>query len=163
MNQTNPMNQTNTSDIHALVERDRGMMVELEKMKEERRRIIESITKDDKMTTKRSDTQNTVNKNKNKLDFDMIRSEFKTDSKGYRTTERTKSQKNTNKLKVNNSVNNIKNTNEEPINQDKNNNLKKQLSFSNIMKSKKPSVAEELIKKQQSELTFQPKTNKMPD
>jgi len=158
-NQT-PMNQTNTSDIQTLVERDRGMMVELEKMKEERRRIIESLTKDDKMITLRSDQQFDT-QNKNKVNFDMIRSEFKTDSKGYKTTERTKStNKNQNKLKMNNSVNNIKNNNDHS-NQE--NELKKQLSFSNIMKSKKPSVAEELIKKQQSELTFKPKTNKLPE
>lgn len=150
------MNQTNTSDIQTLVERDRGMMVELEKMKEERRRIIESLTKDDKMITKRSDQQFDT-QNKNKVNFDMIRSEFKTDSKCYKTTERTKST-NKNKLKMNKSENNIKNTNDELSNQE--NNLKKQLSFSNIMKSKKPSVAEELIKKQQSELTFKPKLNK---
>lgn len=157
------MDMTHTSDIHALVERDRGMMVELEKMKEERRRIIDSITKDDKMVTKRSEHQSLPNSSTNKHmsnNFDMIRSEFKTDPKAYKTTERTNKNNKNNKSSINKSVNNI-DKQDENINQEKN--LKKQLSFGNITKNKKLSVAEELIKKQQSELTFKPKTNKLPD
>lgn len=74
---------TSTSDIQSLVERDRGMMLELEKMKEERRRIIESLTKDDKMINKNNsnyiNSENSKksdnNTNQKQSNFDMIRSE----------------------------------------------------------------------------------------
>jgi len=178
--QLNDVNKTNNSDIHNLVERDRSMMVELEKMKEERKRIIESLTKDDQMVNRNNNSHlNSVqskvsensskNNNKNKQsNFNMIRSEYKTDHKdgnnNINTTERNKSV-NSKKQSLNSNSNSNSKTdltqNQDNLNQEKD--LKKHLSFGNIIKSKKPSVAEELILKQQSELTFKPKTNNMPD
>jgi len=176
--QLNDVNKTNNSDIHNLVERDRSMMVELEKMKEERKRIIESLTKDDQMVNRNNNSHlNSVqskvsensskNNNKNKQsNFNMIRSEYKTDHKdgnnNINTTERNKSF-NSKKQSLNSNSNSKTDLtqNQDNLNQEKD--LKKHLSFGNIIKSKKPSVAEELILKQQSELTFKPKTNNMPD
>lgn len=139
----NPSNMTCNSDIQSLVERDRGMMLELEKMKEERKRIIESLTKDDQMVNKHSyseSNQAEYSSKQKQSNFDMIRSEYKTDNKSEKTkTVRNNSAKNKS-LKSNNEQNN-----------ENSNDLKKQLSFGNIIKNKKPSVAEELILKQQSE------------
>jgi len=176
--QLNDVNKTNNSEIHNLVERDRSMMVELEKMKEERKRIIESLTKDDQMVNRNNNSHlNSVqskvsensskNNNKNKQsNFNMIRSEYKTDHKdgnnNINTTERNKSFNSKKQSLNSNSNSKIDLTqNQDNLNQEKD--LKKHLSFGNIIKSKKPSVAEELILKQQSELTFKPKTNNMPD
>lgn len=174
--QINDVNKTNNSDIHNLVERDRSMMVELEKMKEERKRIIESLTKDDQMVNRNNNSHlNSVqsklsensskNNNKNQQsNFNMIRSEYKTDHKdgnnNINTTERNKSI-NSKKQSLNSNSKSDLNQNQDHLNQEKD--LKKHLSFGNIIKSKKPSVAEELVLKQQSELTFKPKTNNMPD
>jgi len=150
--QLNDVNKTNNSDIHNLVERDRSMMVELEKMKEERKRIIESLTKDDQMVNRNNNSHlNSVqskvsensskNNNKNKQsNFNMIRSEYKTDHKdgnnNINTTERNKSF-NSKKQSLNSNSNSKTDLtqNQDNLNQEKD--LKKHLSFGNIIKSKK--------------------------
>jgi len=146
-NEINPSDATNTTDVNLLLDRDRSMMIELERMKEDRRKIIESITKDDKIIKSHvePDSHKTISEDKHN-NFDMIYTEYKSDK---------------NKENIKNNVDSIDKDNKN-INDNKKKGLKKQLSFGNLLKNKKKSVVEELIKKQESELTFQPKTNKLP-
>jgi len=91
-------------------------------MKEERRSIIESITKEDKMVknTERSSQHSLPASAHN--NFDMIRSEFKTGEKSLRNNSKNKS------YSSNQNINNKNKSERSDENNENNHNLKKQLS-----------------------------------